>query len=581
MNFEEIRESIFERIQQTNTCRKLAPHERLTFKEFEAVWEVETELPLSEGKVEIINMYLCFPFEFPMVLPSVYISKSTYERFGYLPHINAKGSICIYETETTVVNYKEPEAPYRIVKQCLLEAKRLIERELQKQVRADYQTEIIAYWENSYHKKDEIINVFSQLPPSSGLGAELFCFHLKEIFGGSEIILHAGGEEENTWRDFLRIRNHNFEEHSVYYFGDIPELKPPFYWRNQSVFTLIKQSFPQQLNHYKRFLNNAKLLIAVFSMIVNGQRLFFGWIHRKPQSRRGYRDIYRTADALSGYAQGEPVIRLRFESLAQDRLSMRTDGYVNQPLFNLAVTGLGSIGSNLIGLLSSLPVKEFRLIDKETLKVENINRHLLGLSYVGWAKSHAMQDYLRQKAPLRPVSVRLESIVKVLSQEPSFFQRLDAMFVAIGTTSIEDYIISNTQSDKLNLPLFIIWIEPFAIGGHMIYIPPNQKIDYLSFFPDNLYKYNAVAAMEYQKDENRLLLKEAGCQSTYLPYSQESVHFFLNRIFPEICQLLKQPVNKALAFTWLGNANSAQYHDLELSEFAHKHKEEGFIIIEL
>lgn len=581
MNFEEIREGIFERIQQTNTCRKLAPHERLTFKEFEEVWEVETELSLSEGKVEVINMYLCFPFEFPMVLPSIYISKSTYERFGYLPHINAKGSICIYETETTVVNYKEPEAPYRIVKQCLLEAKRLIERELQKQMPADYQTEIVAYWESIYHKKDEILNVFSLLSSSIVHGRELNCFHLKEVFGGSKIILHAGGEDANKWRDFLQVRNHNFEEHPVYYFGDIQGLKPPFYWRNQSVFTLIKQSFPQHLNQYSGFLNNAKLLLGVFSMIVNGQRLFFGWLHRKPQSRKGYRDIYKTADALNGYAQGESVIRLRFESLTQYRLSMRTDGYVNQPLFSLAITGLGSIGSNLIGLLSSLPVKEFRLIDRETLKVENINRHLLGLSYVGWTKSHAMQDYLRQKVPLRPVSIRLESVVKVLSQEPNFFQGLDAMFVAIGTTSVEEYIISNVQRERLNLPLFIIWIEPFVIAGHMLYIAPYQEIDYLSFFPGNLYKYNAVAAMDYQKDENRLLLKEAGCQSTYLPYSQESVHLFLNRIFPEICQLLRHPVDKALAFTWLGNTNAAQYHDLELSEFAHKHKECELIITEL
>lgn len=585
MDFEQIRERVFNRMQQTNFCRKLSQVERqrLDLGHHEDVWHVGTELSLPAGEVRSVILYLCFPYEFPLLIPSIHLSKSDYQRLGYLPHVNAKGSVCVFDSETTVVNPDAPDAPYQIVRQCLHNAKRLVEREYSNKVTADFQREILAYWEDRYHRKDAVATGLSLLAntPDIELGHQVFCFHLKQPMAGFELILHQGGSDADLFREFITKQNYSFDEDQVYYLGELSELKPPFYWTNRDVIQLVKTHFPDQISSYNQHLNRGKPPITLFSTVVNGELILLGWAHKSVQHRNGFRAINSQAAAIHSFAQPDLVLRLKFESLSQHRLSLRTDGQIADKRFSLAIAGLGSIGSNLVGQLRGFPVNEYRLIDPEVLKVENINRHLLGLMYVGRAKADAIQDYLTKQNPLQPVAVRSDTIVKVISQEPDFFKGLDALFIAIGKNTIEQYVVTNQQSRRINVPLFLFWIEPYAIAGHMVYVPVGSTINYSALFPNSYYQYNAVAVSEYQKHENRLLLKEAGCQTTYLPYSQELVTLFLARLLPEVRRLLHQPSANTLAFTWMGNIAAIRQRTLSLSDFAADYQEGDLIITQL
>lgn len=568
MDFSNIRQQVFEQLQRTNSCHVLSSTEiqRLQLTSYEAVWQITIELALPGEEVCSIEVYLGLPYEFPLLVPTVYLTTEAHQRLGYILHVNTQGNVCIFDTETTVVHPDAPDAPYQIVRQCLQEARRLLEREYSRKASADYQPEIIAYWEDRYHTKDTVETgllviegeVFNPHQPFTG-------YLLKPTLSYFTFVVHQAGEQADLFKQFLVDRDFTVEEHPIFYVGELPALSPPFYWKNRDVLQLIEHHFPSRREAYCRYLDKSQWPIALFSTVSSGRSVLMGWKHQHTGVRKGFRTKGLLSEAVQTYAQADPVTRIMFETLSQERLQLRTNGQKAERTFRFGVAGLGSVGSHLIQTLSSFPVQQFRLVDPEPLRLENVNRHLLGLTAVGQPKANALANYLREHNPLRSVDVRTDTVVKVMDREPDFLSEMDALFVAIGKNTIEQYIVSKQQEGTIPVPVFIFWIEPYATAGHLVYLPIGSRLAYADLFTDGYYRYNAVSVADYEKQENRFLLKEAGCQTSYLPYSQEYVTLFLARLFPEIRRLLMEPSPGALAFTWLGNVEAVRTHGLNLS----------------
>jgi hypothetical protein len=83
---------------------------------------------------------------------------------------------------------------------------------------------------------------------------------------------------------------------------------------------------------------------------------------------------------------------------------------------------------------------------------------------------------------------------------------------------------------RLTKPLFVVWVEPFLIGGHCLFIHPSNGVNYRALFTESLYNYNVIAPEEYRDKNRQLLFKEAGCQSSYVPYGQQSI----NLLYPAL-----------------------------------------------
>lgn len=65
----------------------------------------------------------------------------------------------------------------------------------------------------------------------------------------------------------------------------------------------------------------------------------------------------------------------------------------------VTVIGVGAIGSRVAEGLAQAGVGELRLIDRDLLEPGNLTRHTTGLRHVGLAKSGAVADQLRDRAP--------------------------------------------------------------------------------------------------------------------------------------------------------------------------------------
>src|ERR1700679_3073223 len=63
------------------------------------------------------------------------------------------------------------------------------------------------------------------------------------------------------------------------------------------------------------------------------------------------------------------------------------------------VAGCGSGGSQVALQLAMSGIRNFVLYDNQTLGEENVIRHACGLRYIGWNKTEAVADLLRDRNP--------------------------------------------------------------------------------------------------------------------------------------------------------------------------------------
>src|SRR5690606_5504262 len=109
-----------------------------------------------------------------------------------------------------------------------------------------------------------------------------------------------------------------------------------------------------------------------------------------------------------------------------------------------------------------------------------------------------------------------------------------------------------------------VWVEPYLLGGHCIFITPENN-NYESYFDKNgFFKFNVIG--DY-KNKN-LSLKEAGCQSNYTPYSSNNIQLFLGHLNLEISKIIELDNLKSKSFTWIGEKSIAKEMNIEISKYS-------------
>ena len=86
----------------------------------------------------------------------------------------------------------------------------------------------------------------------------------------------------------------------------------------------------------------------------------------------------------------------------RDRLFARIESLFDVEAFDdlrVMVAGCGSGGGLVAQQLVMSGVKRFTLVDKDELGVENVIRHVCGTRYLGWRKTTALADVLRDRNP--------------------------------------------------------------------------------------------------------------------------------------------------------------------------------------
>lgn len=539
------------------------------FSKASIVWEIISEIHFENNCRDVI-FHMKFTDHFPYDLPKIYLSLSSFESIGFIPHIDSNRFVCTFDPEIAITN---PHDPAGIILSSLKRAKSIIEEGLSGANKSDFEDEFIAYWEDEYNDKGKSITSILSLIDSINIDKEVKLISLEKPLNLYNNILHQDDKTAITFKQFLEDSNYKYFEEDVFFAGDINiKSHPPFSFTNRDIIKLFSGEKKEQ---FVRYINNkSQYKLVLTQKILKNKEYLYGWVHNDLDvDINGFRPgKFKPFHALSRHQSGEIVQRFSSDRFTLNRLENRTAG-VNSDTDRLSIiiAGLGSIGSNLIFFLNSLNYPEFKLVDKDVLRIENIGRHLLGFNYVGTKKTIAIKDFVKKSNPLQSISTKELSIINVLKDSPEYINSSDALIVAIGNTNIEELIGEALKEGLIKIPTIFLWVEPYLCGGHFLYINPSDA-NYASFFDNGLFKYNIIRNSEYESNTSKLVLKEAGCQTTFIPYSSSNIISFLSSIFPRINSLLNNKNNpQSVSYTWIGSKKIINERGIKLSHFSMEH----------
>lgn len=577
INFDESRKKAFEEFSKYNSSKVLSIDEKkiVQLAKFIEVWEVVSEIEIANGSSIDITFFVCLPNDFPLVIPKIYLSQSSYDAIKYIPHLDDNKFICTYDTESIKTDINNPAG---IVYACFKKAKKIIEVGLKKQNFSEFDDEFVAYWENNYSEKDVFkVNYLSLL--SQEINSKVKLLNLDDTIGLYQYVIIQEDDLSKQFIEWLKSKKINFTEREILYLGNIESItEPPFNFTNKTINDLLIKNGGNSEEGFKTYIKkNPFRPFVVFSKNHNGKKHYYGWEHNTLQTnRKGFRPNFITPHkAFTEFQKNDFSIRISPQDFTPERLQVRSTGNADKQIKKtFFVAGLGSIGSNLLYFLDSLDFPNFNLVDNDLFKTENIVRHFLGIESTGHYKTDELKNHLLGKYPYRNVSSKKISVIKLINETIEELNASDFIFICIGKDNIDNFIGDALKNKTITKPTFFIWVEPFLSGGHCVFINPNKSILYSDYYDKNGYfKFNIINQSEYIANRPELSMKESGCQGSYIPFSNSQIILFLSSLYPFIYQIIQSPDPNTCSFTWCGDKKQLISKNIQFSPFGEKYAE--------
>jgi molybdopterin-synthase adenylyltransferase len=135
------------------------------------------------------------------------------------------------------------------------------------------------------------------------------------------------------------------------------------------------------------------------------------------------------------------------------------------------IAGCGSGGSAVALALAMSGIRNFTLIDRDTLEVENVIRHACGRRYLGAKKVHALTDVLLDRNPSASISA-IDADLMSYSPLAAEIARSDVTVLATDNDSTR-YLV-NELCVNSRVPFVVGRVFTRGIGGEVFaYRPPE------------------------------------------------------------------------------------------------------------
>jgi len=460
----------------------------------------------------------------------------------------------------------DTENPLNIVRTCLRKAKKIIKEGLEGTNHGDFKDEIMAYWTDT--EESDIIQYLSLLPAFPRETTSLKICKLTPVYNHIKYLLYRNNKDSNTKMilDFVSEKGCHGSESDALFLADY-EIDPKSHFpkNNEDILnSLSSDSF----DIFRKYIDSSSVEKHIFfSAETSTKPILLGWKHKNLFTKRsGFRPgSLKLFTVLSKYQKNDKIERIFVNEYSNNRIENRTSGFLHER-FTFLVAGLGSVGSNLIYFLNGLNYPNFKLIDNDVLKIENVGRHLLGVSNINSFKTAALKAYIKNTRPDQDVTVKQSKLEAIVTNNRDYFNECSFAFIAIGNQNIENYLLKKQNEGIITVPMFFFWVEPYAIGGHCLFLHPEDKITLDNLYQGHLYRLNIVAPFEYINSNPVLSKQEAGCQTSYTPYSGNDVILFLSAIYKWMNDIIQNKLKISMAIQWTGNINFAKELGLTINE---------------
>jgi len=220
--------------------------------------------------------------------------------------------------------------------------------------------------------------------------------------------------------------------------------------------------------------------------------------------------------------------------------------------FSVAIVGCGSVGSRLAMRLAEIGVERLLLMDNEMLLPQNAVRHLCGLSEAikNTKKVNAVKRVLDDQFPKIECLIYGVDVLEYLHKGNCDFNGFDILVSCVGDLSVERRLDFAAKNKIIKCPIMYLWLEPYAIAAHALYIPSLKAGTYKEFFNDKGEFIHSVLKNGFDFSK-----REAGCQSSFMPYSSDDSQNFIIDASNLIVDLYNK--NERVLYSWLGDLKRA------------------------
>lgn len=487
-------------------------------------------------------------------LPQFMVDLVRYPFLGSLPHVGSTGIVCAYDSDNAFPNPEKSE-------QALVDVfKRTVET-LNKGLlggnETDYEDELQSYW--SFGDKlltayyfDELPLATKQIYAAASQCSEHACLCMAtEKKTLTRVVSHLSRKEDSEIETFpcLHIRLNN-------------PLSNPLpitctEWERE-----IAKSGDAVLRSYRQFvtLGKNKHVFIVLSVPVGEGVTSVCFSQPSVPARKGFRKgdaLYKYSIAKTEYGSLS-VSRLILKDASQRHLFKRGgDGKTLNEKYT--IVGCGALGGHLAQVLADSGVQRLMLLDRELLELENIARHICGFGSIGKMKVDAIKTLLEESNPNIECTAIGSDANSALDSNPRKIADTDFIFITAADYPLENHYLTAKSNGLIQAPIIIMWLEPFVFAAHALVV--NKPQDIMSdYFNAELSFYKPIVA-----NAQSLFQRDAGCRSTYMPYSGLDVQSFLLDFLRDWQKGMMGNSDANYHFVWFGRLSDAENLGARLS----------------
>ena len=470
---------------------------------------IECNLIAGERTIPIV---IAIPENWQRVLIDIYIKQ--YMNFPFIPHIDVKGKICLFDMEGVLID----QNLCGIILQSIKRAKKIISKGLSGANKEDFINEFDLYWQQlpavQMAKVDVpcvqnvgIVKYF--VNTSKKRKKESYLKFMQRLRGS---IIYVSQEIENLKRYYKEdkgsIRNAIYIKIKVDDFLYPPDARG----------TNLKEYFQKVLGYV-----NGEQLQTIISKIGSDKLVIFEvWQPNDTITFLGAifeKVLFSFENGLCNLKSVNRIIPITVSRIDKMYLMTRSNEAINILTDKkILLIGCGSVGSYIANELVKSGIEKMMLIDDDHLYEINVFRHLLGLEYVVQYKCVALQNFLEKKITDLKILSLVADIEDAVQEGSIEFEDYDLIISATGSHNVNRWINKYMYLHKLSTPIVYAWNEVLGIGSHVAYIQYGNIGCYECFFgrdedTDELYDRTS-----YCKPGQNIVQKVAGCGSSFIPY---------------------------------------------------------------
>ncbi|MCH5171566.1 MAG: ThiF family adenylyltransferase [Erysipelotrichales bacterium] len=222
---------------------------------------------------------------------------------------------------------------------------------------------------------------------------------------------------------------------------------------------------------------------------------------------------------------------------------LRTRGGSIQADEDVLVIGCGSVGSEVVELLSSSGFLNLSIVDYDLLKYENTYRNLTGFIYLNHLeesnKAEVLKCFTEFKYPDVNITIYKENIVELLKCTKLNLKKYKYIIVCVGNNILHKYINKYIYDNNINTKLIFGWLEPYGIAEHILTIDTSKPGCYNCLC-------KSTNNIHFTTDDVDYKIRNNVCAGSYTPYGKVSTV----RLATSIVDLL---LNDYSSYSPLGN----------------------------